>query len=548
MSYDTIFTLFGGLGMFIYGMKIMGEGLEKSAGNRLRQLLELLTKNRFIGVLVGALVTAIIQSSSATTVLVIGLVNAGLMDLSQAIGVIMGANIGTTVTAQLIAFKLTNFALPAIGIGTAIVFFGRHKTHRFIGQIILGFGFLFYGMQTMELGIRPLAEMPQFVSFIARFGKTPLLGVLVGFLTTGIVQSSSATIGILQALASEGILSISSALPILFGDNIGTCVTALISSIGTNITARRAALLHLIFNIIGTIIFILILPLFQILVTMTSSNPVRQIANAHTFFNITNTIIQLPFAFLLVKLVTFIIPGEPDIIEHGIKYIDDRLLETPSVALAQAKKEIVRMGKLALETLQDALDTFVNFSEQKTAYTREKEEVINDLARQITRYLSLLSRKSLSLSESVLVTDMINAVNDMERVGDHAMNILELAEFKYNNRLSFSEDALKELGKMSGKVEGNFETAIYAFYESNKDSAVDVLTNEEEIDEIEKRLRANHIIRLNEGKCHPSSGVIYLDIISNLERVGDHAFNLASYVLHIDKNYKNFTKIIKKKD
>lgn len=539
MSLDSLFTLFGGLGLFLYGMNIMGEGLEKSAGDRLKDLLELLTRNRFLGVLMGAIVTAIIQSSSATTVMVVGLVNAGIMDLSQAIGVIMGANIGTTMTAQLIAFKLTDIALPAIGLGAAIIIFGRNKTQRYIGQVILGFGFLFFGMQTMEGALKPLAKMPEFVNFMASFSKTPILGVIAGFLTTGLVQSSSATIGILQALASQGIVNLSIALPILFGDNIGTCVTALLSSIGTNITARRTAVFHLTFNVIGTIIFLIILPLVESVVALTSSDPVRQIANAHTFFNVTNTFIQLPFSFLLVKLVTALVPGEPKIIERGLKYIDDRLLETPSIAFTQVKKEIARMGNLALEVLQDSIDTFLNFSEEKNKMAREKETVINELARDITRYLAMLSRTSLSEDEYNSITDLVSTVNDMERVGDHAMNVLELSEFRNEHRLPFSNIAIEELVEMSSKVQETFDLAVYSFLHWDKSSAEKIVKYEEEIDMMEKKLRLNHIKRLNEGSCNPSSGVIFLDLLTNLERVGDHSFNIASYVLNIDKNYKN---------
>lgn len=543
MSLDSVFTLFGGLGLFIYGMRLMGEGLERGAGDRLKYLLELLTRNKVMGVLVGALVTSIIQSSSATTVMVVGLVNAGLMDLMQAVGVIMGANIGTTMTAQLIAFKFTKIALPAIGIGVTIQLFGKHKTQKFIGQVVLGFGLLFFGMQTMETALKPLAKMPEFISFMASFSRTPLLGVVAGFLTTGLVQSSSATIGILQALADQGVVNISIALPILFGDNIGTCVTALLSSIGTNITARRTAFIHLTFNIIGTIIFILILPLVQVLVSYTSADPVRQIANAHTFFNITNTIIQLPFAFLLVKLVTHIIPGKPEIMDRGPKYIDDRLLETPPIALVQVKKEICRMGCLALETLGDTMNIFLYYNEQKGKLAREKESVVNDLARITTRYLALLSRKPLSTGESDQITDMINAVNDMERVGDHAINILELAEYKEEHRLPFSNEAISELVDMSSKVNETFRIAIDAFLDGDKKAANKIIVNEEEIDSMESKLRTHHIKRLNEGKCNPSSGVIFLDIVNNLERVGDHAFNLATYILNIDKNFKDFSRI-----
>ena len=541
MSSDSFFTMFGGLGLFIYGMRLMGEGLERAAGDRLRSLLELLTRNRFLGVIVGAVVTAIIQSSGATTVIVVGLLNAGIMDISQAIGVIMGANIGTTMTAQLIAFKFTNIAMPAIGIGTGIILFGKNKTHRYIGQVVLGFGLLFFGMQTMETALKPLAELPEFIDFIARFSKTPMLGVLVGFLTTGLIQSSSATIGILQALASQGIVDLAAALPILFGDNIGSCIVAILSSIGTNINARRAAFFHLSFNIIGTMIFLLILPLVKMIVILTSIDPVRQIANAHTFFNLANTVIQLPFAFLLVKLVTHLIPGQAVIVERGLKYIDDRLLETPSLALTQVKKEIARMGRLSLDTLKDSIEVFLQYDENKDKLAREKETVVNELTRETTRYLALLSRKSLPVDEYNSITYLISAINDMERVGDHAMNILELGEFRNDHRLPFSDQAVNELIQMASKVQDTFDMAIFTFLHWDEETAKKILLIEEEIDNMEKTLRLNHIKRLNEGTCNPGSGVIFLDMLSNFERVGDHSFNIATYVLNIDKNYKNLS-------
>lgn len=539
MSLNLAFTVVGGVGLFIYGMKLMGDGLERTAGDKLKTFLELLTRNRFLGVLVGIVVTAIVQSSSATTVMVIGLVNAGLMDLAQATGVIMGANVGTTVTAQLIAFNLTDFALPAIAIGTAITMFSKRKNQKSIGQVILGFGILFFGMETMKTALKPLAENPSFVDFIASFGKTPILGVLAGFITTGVVQSSSATIGILQALASQGIVNLNIALPTLFGCNIGTCVTAILSSIGTNITAKRAAIVHLMFNIVGTLVFIIILPFFEIIVTHTSPDPVRQIANAHTFFNIANTAIQLPFAMILVKLSTRLIPGEPQIIERGVKYIDDRLLETPSIAMAQVRKEINRMGNLAIDSFKNAINVFIHYDEQSDHHIREIETVINELARESTRFLALLSRRSLPSEESKYITDLINAVNDLERVGDHATNILELAEYKNEQQLLFSKEAINELVDMSTKVENNFQLAMNAFYKGDQQRANKVIILEEDIDKLERSLRLNHIKRLNEGSCDPSAGVIFLDILSNLERVGDHAFNLASYVLNIDKNYKD---------
>lgn len=537
VSSEMLFTLLGGLGLFIYGMKLMGEGLERSAGGKLRRWLEVLTRNRIRAVLLGTLVTGVLQSSSATTVMVVGLVNAGLMNLMQAVGVIMGANIGTTVTAQLIAFKLTKVALPAIGVGTAMHLFARKKNLRFVGQFILGFGLLFYGMQVMEVAVKPLAKSRAFVQFIAGFGRNPILGVLVGFATTAVIQSSSATIGILQALAGQGIVPISAALPILCGDNIGTCVTALLSSIGTNITARRAAMIHLMFNTVGTMIFITVLPLYQAVVQWISVDPMRQIANAHTFFNVINTAIQLPFAALLVKLVTTLVPGRTEIMERGAKYIDDRLLESPSIALSQARKEIGRMGQLALANLIDAMELVIRFNERKGPSLREKEAVINALAKETSRFLALLSQKPLLSAQAGQVADMINAINDMERVGDHDINLLELAEDRQENALPFSNKAVNELREMATLVEQSFSDAVKAFTELDHDLANQVIQHEDLIDEMDKKLRNDHIKRLNDGTCNPNSGFIFLSIITNLERIGDHAFNLASYLARKDRHY-----------
>jgi phosphate:Na+ symporter len=538
VSIEMAFTLLGGLGLFIYGMKLMGEGLERSAGERLKHWLEVLTKNPVRGVVLGALVTAIVQSSSATTVMVVGLVNAGLMSLMQAVGVIMGANIGTTVTAQLIAFKLTRVALPAIGIGTALYLFAGRKNLKFVGQVLLGFGLLFYGMQVMEVAVKPLAKSQGLVQFIASFSTNPLLGVIVGFLTTGIIQSSSATIGILQALAGEGIVSISAALPILCGDNIGTCVTALISSIGANLTARRAAMIHLMFNVIGTVIFLTFLPLFKPFVLWTSQDPMRQIANAHTFFNLINTVVQLPFAAILVTLATTLVPGQAEVVEKGVKYIDDRLLESPSIALSQARKEVGRMGQLALENLRSAMKLVIRFNEREGPTLRQKEAAINELARETSRFLGLLFQKPLLPAQANQVADMINAINDMERVGDHDLNLLELAEYREENGLPFSNQAVRDLSEMAALVEQSFADAVRAFTELNYELANKVIEREDLIDEMDRRLRDDHIKRLNEGTCNPNSGVVFLGVISNLERIGDHAFNLASYLVKKDRHYK----------
>lgn len=531
MAIEMIFSLIGGLGLFIYGMRIMGDGLQKAAGDKLKRLLEILTNNRLIGVIVGTAITAVIQSSSATTVMVVGFVNAGLMTLTQAVGVIMGANIGTTVTAQLIAFKLTDYALPSIGIGVAMSLFSKKRNYKYIGQILLGFGLLFLGMQTMTTAMKPLAKTPGFIDIIANFGQHPLFGVLVGIALTGIVQSSSATIGILQALAGTGVLPIEVALPILFGDNIGTTVTAMLSSIGTSITARRAAMIHSIFNIIGTMIFLTILPIVIPVVTTTSNDVVKQIANAHTMFNIINTALQLPFAGFLVMFVTKLIPGQDEIMETGPKYIDKRFLKTPRIALAQTIKEMSHMGDLVEQNFFDSIDVFLSYNEKITEKIYSREVVINRLEREITSFLAELSRTSVTVKESETITGLLNTVNDIERVGDHTKNIVELAEFKYNHQLPFSKEAISELNFMFDKVKSAFRFGMDALKYGDKQLAKKVLSQEDEIDEMEKRLRSHHIYRLNKQLCYPSSGVIYLDVISNLERMGDHSSNIAHTVI-----------------
>ncbi len=526
-----LFGLVGGLGLFLYGMKIMGDGLQKAAGERMRRLLEVLTTNPLMGVLVGTGVTAIIQSSSATTVMVVGFVNAGLMTLRQAIGVIMGANIGTTMTAQLIAFKLETYALPAIAIGVLMSFFARSKGYKYGGQIILGFGILFLGLTTMSKAMTPLREAPAFVSLMTGIGRNPLLGVLIGFAFTSIVQSSSATIGVLQALAGMGLVNIGVALPILFGENIGTCVTALLSSIGTNVAARRAALVHFLFNLLGTVVFVLLLPVVAGLVTRTSGDVVRQIANAHTLFNVTNTIIQLPLIGFLGALVTKLIPGQDVTFERGAKYLDRRLLSTPSIALGQAVKELLRMGNLARESITDTLSAFVKEDAGLVRLVRQREEVINDLQHEITNYLVDLAQQALTPEQSHKLNGLLNIVNDIERVGDHLENIIEFTEEKIESKLPFSSYAIEELEYMFGKVGNLFTAALQAFEREDRAAAKDLMRFEEEVDQMEKDLRKSHILRLHEGKCYTASGVVFIDVISNLERIGDHATGIANALL-----------------
>ncbi|GFR35264.1 Na/Pi cotransporter family protein [Thermobrachium celere] len=532
MDIKMIFELLGGLGLFIYGMHMMGGGLQKAAGDKLKRILEVLTSNRVLAILVGALVTAIIQSSSATTVMMVGFVNAGLMNLYQAAGVIMGANIGTTMTAQLIAFKLTDIAPLVLAIGAAMLMFSNKKKTKDIGEIVFGFGVLFVGMKMMEHSMKPLVKMDEFRNLIITLGNHPILGVLVGLGMTAVVQSSSATIGILQALAGLNAMPLGVALPILFGDNIGTCVTAMLASIGASKNARRASLIHLSFNVIGTLIFMAILPIVVKLIPLLGGDIKRQIANAHTIFNLTNVIIQAPFIPLLVKWVKWLVPGEEkEANAMTLEHLDSRLLETPSIAVGQVVKEVSRMGKIASENLTTAMEAFFNEDTKLINKVFEVEQVINFLEREITAFMVALSNTSLSEHDSEIVTSLFHVVNDIERIGDHADNIAELAQYRIDNKLIFSEDAIRELHEIYNVAKYAVDSAVEALHDFDFTKAQKVLEAEGKIDIMEKQLRNEHIERLNKGICMTTSGTIFLDLISNIERIGDHSNNIAQMVL-----------------
>ncbi|MFU0824265.1 MAG: Transcriptional regulator PhoU [Clostridium sp.] len=535
MDYIMIFKLLGGLGLFVYGMQLMGDGLQKAAGNKLKKIVEALTRNRILAVLVGAGVTAILQSSSATTVMVVGFVNAGLMNLFQAAGVIMGANIGTTITAQLIAFKLSDVAPLILGIGAVIVLFSKKKRTKDLGDIVLGFGILFVGMSMMENAMKPLGELDAFRNLILTIGQHPLLGVLVGLAMTATVQSSSATIGILMALASNNSISLNAALPILFGDNIGTCVTALLASIGTNKNARRAALIHLTFNCVGTLLFMSAFSLVMKFIPMLGGDIQRQIANAHTIFNITNVIVQIPFIPLLVKFVNKLVPGE-DIDSSGLKleYLDARLLETPSIACGQVVKEITRLAKTSHKNLDNAMSAFLNYDEKLIDSVFEQEKLVNFLQREITDYMVSLSNTSLSEQQSQLITSLFHVVSDFERIGDHATNLAELAQYKLENNLILSDNAVSGLKNLYSLSNEAVELAILSLSNLDFEAANKVLETEEKIDQLEEQLRREHISWLSSRTCTPAAGSIFVDLLSNLERVGDHSDNIAHMVLDLD--------------
>ncbi|MDQ0481634.1 phosphate:Na+ symporter [Alkalihalobacillus hemicentroti] len=533
---EMIFQFVGGLGIFLFGLKYMGDGLQRSAGDRLRDILDRFTTNPFMGVLAGIVVTILLQTSSGTTVLTVGLVNAGFMTLRQAIGVIMGANIGTTVTAFIIGIPIKDYALPIIFIGAALIFFVKNKKITYLGQIIFGFGGLFYGLELMSNGMKPLRGLQAFQDLTVSMSDNPILGVVIGTVFTVIVQSSSATIGVLQSLFSQDAMSLQAAMPVLFGDNIGTTVTAVLASIGASVAARRAALTHVIFNLIGTTIFLIILSLYTPFISyiqgVLNLNDEMTIAFAHGIFNVSNTIIQFPFIALLAVLVTKIIPGDDTAIEYKPKHLDPVFIErSPSVALGQAKEEVIRMSEFAYKGVKEA-SNYVTSKEQKSAEkTAQYEEAINNLDTKITDYLIQLSATSLSGEESTRHGMLMDSVRDIERIGDHMENIVELADYQLSNKVKMTDVAMKDLDDMFELTLTTLQQAFDALDKWDTEKAHEVVKLEDKIDKMERSLRKQHILRLNEGECTGSAGIVFVDMISNLERIGDHAVNIAEAVI-----------------
>lgn len=530
MIWNLLIQLVGGLGLFLFGMQLMASGMQKAAGSRLRRILEVLTTKPLVAVLTGVAATVLVQSSSTTTVMLVGFVNAGLMTLKQAVGTIMGANIGTTVTAQIVSFKVTKFIFPAIGLGALLNFFGQRRTYKYIGQAILGFGILFLGMNVMSESMRPLTDSPVFLEAMIKFGENPFLGVLIGALFTGAIQSSSATTGVVIAMTTQNILPLPAAMAIILGSNIGTCITAMLASIGTSLSARRAAVAHLLFNVTGVILALIFFKPFVAFVLMTGDTVVRQAANAHTVFNVMNTIIFFPFINIFVRAITRLVPGEDVVIEMGPKYLDRRILLTPDVALGGVRQECLRMARLTRDMLSEAMQVFMKDDRKLIQHVMQKEDLVDSLEKDITIYLSDLAQHSLTQKQSSEVSALMHAANDLERIGDHAENLIHLAELKIEDRLPFSEQALTELQEMYKKVDQMIGAAITAFANNDQALAKQVIEEDDVVDTMEAELRKSHVTRINDKICFPPSGVIFLDIISNLERIADHATNFAQVV------------------
>ncbi|MCG2789224.1 MAG: Na/Pi cotransporter family protein [Actinomycetia bacterium] len=534
-TFKLVVEVLGGLALFIFGIGRLSESLQRLTSNTLKKIINFLAKRSWAAVLMGLTITSIIQSSSATTVMTVGFVNAGLVTLRQAIGIIMGANIGTTVTAQIVSFKVESIAYPIIIIGTLMYFFGRKKRIKNTGMAILGLGLIFLGMIVMKNSLEPLKNSETFKYFLLYFSKNPFAGILVGVIITAILQSSSATIGLLIALASQGLIPLASAVPILMGDNIGTCATALIASIGTTITAKRTALAHLMFNIFGTIVFLILIYGFKIMPfieSITGSSVPHQIANIHTTFNIVTTIILFPFIGWYEKFIIKIFPGQDVVVNKNALYLDIRLIKTPVIALGQVEKEVIRVSKLAHEMFQLSHERLHENDANIEKKLLDREAAIDSITEDTVRYLTKTSQAYLTNALSIKLTNLLHIAYDLERAADHAESILYLIDVKEENRMLFTKPASLELEKTYERVELLFDTLINGMENTDNKKLEECEKIEAEVDAIVKETRTNHLIRLRKNECMPLSGVTFTDIILHLERIGDLLYG-------ISRNFKN---------
>lgn len=532
MNLTTFFQVSGGIGLFLFGVKLMSGALQDLAGNKMRTLIASLTSTPLKGAAVGALVTMAIHSSAATTIIAVSFVQAGMMTLKQALGVIMGANVGTTVTAQMVAFDMGQLASPTLAVGMVLAVFGRSKRQRYIGNGIFGFGLLCLGMETMEHALAFLADKKE---FFAVFAQHPMLCVAAGLVLTMIVQSSTATVGLTIAMGTQGLLPLESAIAILLGNNIGTTVTAVLAALGESRQAKQAAAGHVFFNLAGVLLFLPFLPMFSRFMAGTSDGIARQLANAHTIFNVANTVIQMPFVGLIAALIQRLIPAQAEQVYTGARFLDERLLDTaPAAAVYAVRKEIVEMGSMTEKMLLLVRDAYFNHDAAAVAKVNQIEDGLDDLEGRIFAYAARLWRRHLSSDLSRLLENFVNGSSDFERIGDHAKNLMESYEYLAENGYSFSPQAMGEFDKMFGLVLRMVRQSTQALRDENHELAREVVDSlEEQTDAMEKDLRHLHIQRLNEGLCAPDPGVVFIDVITNLERIGDHSTNVAEIVLSI---------------
>lgn len=534
MYIEMILGGIAGLCLFLYGMKLMGDGLQKVAGNKLKGFIKSLTRNRLMSVIVGMLVTMVIQSSSATSVMVVGFVNAGLMTLQQAVGIIFGANIGTTITGQMVSLNLAQWAPVAIASG--LILSATTKKHQLkdTAEILIGFGILFIGMNSLKEALSPLQHLPEFSEWILTYGSHPLVGILVGFVMTFVLQSSSATIGVLIALAAQGVLPFSTALYIIYGDNIGTCTTALLSSLGTSRKGKRVAIIHLSFNIIGTIYFMFLLNglLTSVVTSIDPTDVPRQIANAHSLFNIINVVVLFPFANYLVKLAYLIIPenSAEKVPSEFTSYLDERILKSPAIALKNTLYEVIAMASEASNTIDNSILSIQKRDKDFIQLAYEAEKRVNDFEKGIVEYLVRLSQESISNEDLVVIDELFGTVNDIERISDHAENIADSAHLLLDKDIDLDPEVTKDLNYVYQLVQKGFSQAIDALSTGDQRLVSEVINVEREIDTLKEEIRDRHIRRMNKGKATPESGIFVMDLLSNLERISDHFRNIAESV------------------
>lgn len=538
MDVSILLSMAGGLGLFLFGMHTMSEAIEKAAGARLRSILEFFTTNRFTGMLVGVIFTAIIQSSSACTVMVVSFVNSGLMSLYQAAGVIFGANIGTTVTSQLVSFNLSEYAPVFLLIGALCVMFGKNPKVVKIAEVILGFGVLFTGLSSMSSAMSGLRDVPTVVNMLKSL-ESPILAVLVGTVLTGIIQSSSVTVSIVLLMCNQGLLELPICLFIILGCNIGACASALLASLAGKKDAKRAAMIHFLFNVIGTVIVYIIFSvgmsqIINLLHMVSGNNPGRCVANAHTLVKIFQVIILLPFSAGIVKLTYLLIPGEDKTVNYRenyqLKYIGDKVVFNPATAVINVLKEVERMANLANENLNRAMNALITLDHEDIEEVYEVEKNINFLNKSITDYLVTINQTTLPIEDLKSLGALFHVVNDIERIGDHAENVADAAKRREEMNVTFSKDATKELGDMLNMVNTIVQFSINTLHNISDEHVEDILHLEDAVDEKERELQQAHVDRLTRNECTPEAGMLYSDIVSGLERVADHATNIVLYL------------------
>lgn len=548
MLTDILFPFVGGLALFIYGMQIMAQGLQNAAGSKMKKMLEVLTKNKLMGVLLGAFVTAIIQSSSATTVMVVGFVNAGLMNLMQAMSVIMGANIGTTVTGWLVSsVEWAEFLSPStmapivVMVGVIALITAKKNKQKEIASILIGFGILFIGIDMMSGAVKPLRDSEVFRTAFITLGANPLLGVLAGAIVTAIIQSSSASVGILQTLAVAGLVPFNAAVYVIMGQNIGTCITAMLSSIGASRNAKSAAYMHLLFNIIGTVIFSILSIIYFKMINPALGEElitITQISIVHTSFNIATTVLLFPFSNGIIYLAKKLNKVKETEEEKVIVHLDDRVLETPSVAVQLAVKEVIRMGNIALKNLDASVNCLYNKNPDEIEQVMKREEKIDNICDGINQYVVKICSKPISEMENNMATSLLHLVDDIERIGDHCENIAEIASEMHDSKTTFSNTAMSELKEIVKHSFTSFAEAIKAFENFDIEAARNVVREEDIVDELRSKLRIAHIQRLASNECSAEPGIYFLDILTNLERISDHSLNIAQVVLNENRQIK----------